>query len=701
MNATVGDGKYEGGGGGSGPRLTGAYESWTYGRGSAYAALAVPLSEARYVPATMELPPGVAPEDLAEPKEAGSTRVLLPALWSGVPRRGAERTVWPVLIDLGDARERRALNAPDINSALLDLNQRAFGSGSALPVFTLGAPLPASAVSAGTGKLRMSPADPTVLAKARASGQDNKFVVMAVIDDGIPFAHLNFLNEAGDSTRVEYCWLQSAGAPIPPPVFGKEFIRTDIDALVAAHGPDEDALYRRSGALEDTSDATATLGHFASHGAHVLDAAAGKRDDGADLDFMRIIAVQLPAPVTIDTTGYGKDGAVLAALHYIFIRADDIAQSYLGDAKAALPLIINFSYGFTGGPHDGSSTLEIAVAQLVAARNAAGKPTELVMPAGNSFADRMHGEIAPANLATGQPVSVPWRLQPNDATPSYLELWVPASAEPARYSLALSDPKGRAIAASTALDFNVAPDAPAVSASISTAGVVIGDVDIEIPKGAWTLARIALAPTEPRDSALPAAPAGLWTVSLTLTSGAKPRQPISCRIQRDSDPFGYKRGGKQSYFDDLLDERFTPDGALSRIENQDGVFVRRFGTVNGLATHDQVTVVSSYYADTGRATEYASAGPLISSASAPGAVRFSVPADTSTALRGALASGTRSGSAVRMSGTSMAAPIYARHAAMQFITSTPFPPKIQPLLTPVSSTEAAERSVRLGQPIIV
>ncbi|MGL4238292.1 MAG: hypothetical protein ACRCSW_19680 [Tabrizicola sp.] len=618
------------------------------------------------------------------------------------------------------------LNAEYINSALLDLTRRAGIAEAPLPVFTLDAPLPAATVATksgelrtseagaevqallpddGQGELRISEPDPQVLARVRppGGGPGEKLVVMAVIDDGIPFAHRNFLNEAGDSTRIDYCWLQSIDATNPPPVIGREFTRTDINALIATHGPDEDALYRRSGALEDTSDYSATLGHFASHGAHVLDAAAGKRPDEPDLDRMRIIAVQLPAPVTIDTTGYYKKGPVLAAMHYIFMRADDIARAYLGDANAPLPLVINFSYGITGGPHDGEHEVELGMKELIDLRNKAGKPTTLVMPAGNSFANRMYGEITPADLATGKPFDIPWRIQPNDATTSYLELWIPASAGPAEYNLALAGPDGSAIKVANRPDlkFHVAPGTQRVWAQLFANNTQIGD--IEIPKFGGTglmLVRIALVPTEPRPASLPAAPAGLWKVSLTLTSGAKPDRPVSCRIQRDSDPYGYRRGGRQSYFDDPADMRYTSDGAPSRVENPDCAFVRRMGTLNGFATHDQVTVVSSYFADTGRATDYASAGPLYAPEGAPGIVDLSMAADASTALRGALAAGTRSGSAIRLSGTSMASPLYARRAAVELMTGVASS-KVQPVLIPISEEEALHRPSRLGTPIAI
>ncbi|MGR6130526.1 hypothetical protein, partial [Paenibacillus sp. SER-28] len=65
------------------------------------------------------------------------------------------------------------------------------------------------------------------------------------------------------------------------------------------------------------------------------------------------------------------------------------------------------------------------------------------------------------------------------------------------------------------------------------------------------------------------------------------------RIQRDDDPSDHPRGARQSYFDDPRDEPFGTDGALAKIDTL-SASTRRFGTLNGLATHDRVTVVGGF-----------------------------------------------------------------------------------------------------------
>ncbi|MGR6730320.1 hypothetical protein, partial [Aeromonas veronii] len=60
---------------------------------------------------------------------------------------------------------------------------------------------------------------------------------------------------------------------------------------------------------------------------------------------------------------------------------------------------------------------------------------------GNTFLERMHGVFPPPS-ADEEPLEVRWRLQPNDRTPSYLELWFGKSFEPAGYFIEVWDPSG-------------------------------------------------------------------------------------------------------------------------------------------------------------------------------------------------------------------------------------------------------------------
>lgn len=671
---------------GRSPELTGAYERWTYGPGLAYAGLTLDRSEIRYIPGMVTLPPTALPSDFGRGRSfPGEARLLFSDTTLGAKERSREPTSWPFLLDLGDAPVRDPSLIEVINSTLDRLSEplRAYLSENGIagePAFRLNAPLPPACVNPQGGEVKARPATAT---QPVSSG--SLPVIVAVIDDGIPFSHRNLLDAAGQSTRLDYCWLQGAATDFALP-YGRDLTRAEIDALRAAHGPDEDAIYARSGALDILPGrGTPSVNRFGMHGSHIIDAAAGRAPGmaAADIDKIRIVAVQLPPAVTLDTTGFGKDAYFLHALDYIFLCAEEIALAQCGDRKAPLPVVINFSYGYTGGPHDGSSPLERGLRQRVAAREAMGRPTTLVMPSGNSFSSRMHGQIPAAALNGGKPFVIPWRLQPTDLTPSYLEIWLPAVANAdnaAAFSLAVTAPTGAIPTTAKPLVFDLAPQATGavqIDTKILLNGQEIGRFSVEMVNEFWKRVLLALVPTDPADATLPAAPSGRWGIALQKTGGAPLSKPVACRIQRDNDPYGYSRGGRQSVFDDPRDEMFGPDGAPSRTENPPDSFVKRFGTLNGIATHDKVTVVSGFFGDTGRATDYASAGPLRPPGQPPGAgdVHFSAISDDSKALRGARAAGTRSGSSFRLSGTSVAAPRVARKIALGTLPPAPPPPQ--------------------------
>ena len=671
----------------SAPRYIGSYEGWLYGAGLAYTGLTVEREEIRYIAGVARLPQTVLPRDFGE---YGGPSDKPRVLWSETSLTTQERreipTYWPFVLDLGDPAGRKPAEFKDINETLrrlcAPLSADLFSKGiTCQPSFRLNAPLIGACVNPASERSKARRIE-----AASCAAENGAPVVVAVIDDGIPFAHRNLLDSTGYSTRVEYCWLQGAASDWRLP-YWRDLTRSEIDALRAKHGSDEDTIYAHSGAIDLVTRQTPAIFRFGTHGSHVLDAAAGWRSGmrPQEMDRIRVVAVQLPPAVTIDTTGIGKDAFILDAFDYVFQCARKIAEAYCGDPNAPLSVIINLSYGYTDGPHDGSSLLEQAIRERIVAREKTGSPTKLVMPAGNSFADRVYGEVPVEAINSGKPYSIPWRLQPTDRTPNYLEVWLPFMAStPAAFSISIRSPIGEECSATQALNFDLALQ-PAtiinVDAALSLRGQTIGQCSVEAYNEKWVRILVSLAATETVDKALPAAPSGRWQVEILKTAGDELTSPVACRILRDNDPFGYSRGGRQSYFDDPLDPRFNERGELSRIETGEPAFVKRFGTLNGIATHDKVCVVGGYYGNTGRATEYSSAGPKPSGKALPSAgdVHVSAISDDSTVLRGVSSAGSRSGANFRLSGTSVAAPKIARLLALDaFLRELDLPSHLSP-----------------------
>ncbi|MGH9841132.1 MAG: S8 family serine peptidase, partial [Blastocatellia bacterium] len=80
------------------------------------------------------------------------------------------------------------------------------------------------------------------------------------------------------------------------------------------------------------------------------------------------------------------------------------------------PCVINVSLGTNGGPHDGSSLVEMAIDRLVTeAPNRA-----VVIAAGNSYDEDIH---ATGNVPLGEFVDLKWRIPKNDPTSNELEVW--------------------------------------------------------------------------------------------------------------------------------------------------------------------------------------------------------------------------------------------------------------------------------------
>ena len=370
------------------PGGLGPYELWNFGPGKDYVSSLQKPS--RYLAALAELECSPTVHKLHGPGTA-APEIWLPTLWKPTLPSGKpfEARFVPFVID-------KKLAAIQDNP--VELHRRLLSGISQGKVrqhlqyvdikksrFRVGSPVAEGAMKP---KIQFAPTapdwHPDRTLRARI-GPQKRITIFAVIDNGLPFAHRNFRDVSGRRTRVEFCWLQSAVAdPDQTSVlFGREYTRRDIEGLIKNYGHDEDMLYHEAGATADTEGLASMIERHATHGAHVMDLGTGYAAERGEqpAEEIRILAVQLPNVVTMDTSGIGKDMYLMSALHYIFHRADLIAEAY-GVERARL--VINFSYGYSGGPHDGEFDIEAAIDELVKARRDNRGPTALVLPAGNS-----------------------------------------------------------------------------------------------------------------------------------------------------------------------------------------------------------------------------------------------------------------------------------------------------------------------------
>ena len=141
---------------------------------------------------------------------------------------------------------------------------------------------------------------------------------------------------------------------------------------------------RSSGLIDHAEPRHKSAAWRAAHGTHVLDLAAGY-DPAGPIPDRPIIAVQLPTPVVAQTTGERLDFHVALATYYILDRVWRLSEN-----RPPPPVVINTSFGYIAGPHDGTGVVE-RFFEFVTAN--AQSPTRIVLPAGNAQLSRCHAVI--------------------------------------------------------------------------------------------------------------------------------------------------------------------------------------------------------------------------------------------------------------------------------------------------------------------
>ncbi len=527
--------------------------------------------------------------------------------------------------------------------------------------------------------------------KADTDKSEPGTVVVGIIDEGLAFANSRFRRAALDS-RVEFAWLQDGRCVggVEGFGYGRELDKHEIDVLLeectTAGWLDEDRFYRRAGLIDFSRPGHKAAAQRTSHGTHVMDLACGYRqgDSPADrrgCDKRPIICVQLPTRTVADTSGIGLEKFMLNAVEYILERANRIAdQRNVG----ALPVVINFSSGVLAGPHDGTHPIETALDGLLSARRTdkdAPAPTELVLPSGNSHLSRGHAKIdlaARSDEKTNGKKELKWRVQPDDKTFSFLEIWLPyTDKEPKKDEIVLrvrppGGKRSKPLGNGTHGQFlSWMPD--------GTGGDIVCRAYYEFMphpdpkcgggKGRFT---VILLPTAFHQAPTTLAPSGTWTIRLANKTN-RTIANINAWIQWDDRPLGYPRTGRQSYFiDEKYDRVDEITGRYVQVDN-DVSDVRRAGSVNALGTGKETFVLGGYIGKPWRGdwyiADYSAEGPAVPTCKERVPWRnppeYFAVSEASDVLHGVLAAGSRSGSRVAMNGTSVAAPKMTRLIADQ------------------------------------
>jgi len=99
--------------------------------------------------------------------------------------------------------------------------------------------------------------------------------------------------------------------------------------------------------------------------------------------------------------------------------------------------------------------------------------------------------------------------------------------------------------------------------------------------------------------------------------------------------------------------------------------VQKSGTLNGIGTGKAAKMAAGYRLSDGLPARYSSSGPARGSRLGPD---FAYPTEVSRMVHGISEAGTRSGTVVNLSGTSAAAPQYARDSAKATYPNRQTPP---------------------------
>jgi hypothetical protein len=516
-------------------------------------------------------------------------------------------------------------------------------------------------------------------------------VVMGVIDDGIAFAHERFRKIVGGvtETRVDNWWLQDGPNPppavppftLPPPQnvpYGCELYKSQIDWLLQNSMTggviDEDLVYRKACLIDFAKPlAAADVNHQSAawrgpHGTHVMDLACGC-DPSPPVHNRPIVCVQLPTRVTADERPGELYSYIADGITHIVDRAQALAPTW---GVASLPVVINVSYGLLADPHDGTGPLEAFIDDKVEECRNNGFDLRVVLPSGNSYLSRIHGQVS---FSSPAPRTLRWRVQPDDQTPSFLEIWLPRDpvAIASRVTLSITSPTG-ANWIIPELPFSTVYFGPPMPLNYG-----------QVSSSPWmpsnrTRFIIMLRPTVRHDlnPAIPrVAPAGVWEIELRNTGGltAAVRHLIHAWVRRDDHVYGFPLRGRQSYLDDPRYRRFDHAGRDEELDNAASL-VKRESTINSLATGTEAIVIGGYLKKERVVAKYSAAGartgmpavapppfpdpPFVTTPRWPDAVAVS---DDSRVHTGVLAAGSHSNSRIAMDGTSVAAPQIARLVA--------------------------------------
>ena len=506
-----------------------------------------------------------------------------------------------------------------------------------------------------------------------------------IVDANIPFAH-DRLRRAPDRTRLTYFWDQDAAPSVATQVpIGREMYAADIDgylALLDPAGAGEESLYLRYRA-ESYGNAPdrARPPNSTSHGAHMIDTAAGFDVTEATFDpDTALFAVSLPNHVLSESHGGYLFAHVKLAIDRCLqqIEAMTTAHNAAHGADEAVPeVFINLSLGGVAGRHDGFSQFEIYLDKLVSVAGVAA----VTVAAGNERKQHLHARFSVEEMQKNRAV-VDWRIQPDDGTPSFLQIWVPPQRNVNTLTWSFQPPEENGPGLpSNRLDVGVGAQGatPGTYYELVDGCEVLARLYVEddawpcppdfptgLPRETFTLAVRHTKEDHTRPGYGPGRPdlAGGWRVSVWLADARSmpfldEGEEVMLWVERD-DPFGMSRSNaRQSY----LEQPAIVPGYQTTFPDLGPGPVSEYGTLNDIGTGTETIIAAAHHERDGRISDYSGRGYryMFGSTSHVKRPTVSAAADDSEVLFGLIGAGYYSGSVRRFDGTSVATAMVTRH----------------------------------------
>ena len=503
-------------------------------------------------------------------------------------------------------------------------------------------------------------------------------VVAAVIDDFVAFNHSEFLAPDG-SSRVAWLWDQNQplgalilGGQVPANFSYGQEVRPSANPSAGQVRP----TYT-SAALRRAYHGTAVAGQFCGktspwHRLTRFDPSRPVARQVAALDAASsatVVAVHLPRETVKDTSGSSLPPQILDGLRYILSKCAAVAR-----------IVVNISYGGIAGPHDGTSLLEMAIQELVELMD---DRLLVVLPIGNSREAMCHARL---NLKPGEPQRLTWKLPPDSDTPSFMELWFPDD-DVDGVSISLTTPDGQQMA------FDVGPGTTQPlrdAASGHTVGMVQFDQISALGQNR-AMALLVLAPTQAAATRPGIASHGLWQVD--MQSKTRRIDNLQVWIERNDTAPGQRRRRRQSRVSEAGYNAFGQVPGLP-VDHPAGQ-IKRSGTTSNIASSLYAETIGGYRLSDLTLAPYSCGGQL-AHVRGPFAL---APSEESTSLRGLRVIGQGSGDSIRMAGTSLAAPIWARFLFNEFAADRvpPTSRAIRSIAVATSSVGVVSGSMHLKQ----